>query len=114
MKFLSSLFLSCFIVLFIFISSVSAEEFAVDLDAGEQLFSQNCVSCHAGGSNLVNPAKTLSLLDLHDNGRDNLSAVIKQVTNGGNGMPVFSERLSEEEISNVANYVFNQAKTDSW
>jgi len=114
MKFFFSLFLSFFIALSVFTSSVISEEVSVDLDAGEQLFSQKCVSCHAGGNNLVNPQKTLSLADLKANGRDSLAAVVKQVTNGGNGMPVFSEILSEEDISNVANYVFNQAVNDSW
>nr|YP_009399223.1 cytochrome c553 [Kapraunia schneideri]ARW68829.1 cytochrome c553 [Kapraunia schneideri] len=114
MKFFLSLFLSFFIGLSTLNTVVFSQEVSVDLEAGEQLFSQNCVSCHAGGNNLVNPSKTLSLTDLKDNERDNLAAVIKQVTNGGNGMPVFSERLSEEEISNVANYVFSQAVNDSW
>nr|YP_009394250.1 cytochrome c553 [Leptosiphonia brodiei]ARW62812.1 cytochrome c553 [Leptosiphonia brodiei] len=114
MKFLSSIFLSFFIILFICISSVFSEEFSVDLDAGEQIFTQNCVSCHAGGNNLINPDATLSLVDLKKNSRDNLPAIIKQVTNGGNGMTAFSGRLSEEDIFNVANYVFNQAKTDGW
>lgn len=114
MKFLFSLFLSFFVILSVFTSIVFSEEFSVDLDAGEQVFSQNCVSCHAGGNNLVNPAKTLSLVDLKDNSKDSVVAIIKQVTNGANGMPVFSGRLSEEEILNVANYVFNQAKTDGW
>ena len=114
MKFFFSLFLSFFIALSVFTNSVISEEVSVDLDAGEQLFSQRCVSCHAGGKNLVNPAKTLSLEALKANGRDNLAGIIKQVTNGGNGMPVFSELISEEEISNVANYVFNQAMNDSW
>lgn len=114
MRFFFSLFLSLFVLLSVCSSIVFSEELVIDLDAGEQIFSQNCVSCHAGGNNLVNPAKTLSLSDLHDNQRDNIGSVIYQVTNGGNGMPVFSERLSEEEISNVANYVLNQAKTNSW
>lgn len=112
MKFLFSLFVSFYAVLVVFTNLVFSEE--VDLDAGEQVFSQNCVSCHAGGNNLVNPAKTLSLTDLHDNSKDSVEAIIKQVTYGASGMPVFSERLSEEEITNVANFVFNQAKTNSW
>nr|YP_009395296.1 cytochrome c553 [Polysiphonia infestans]ARW64276.1 cytochrome c553 [Polysiphonia infestans] len=114
MKFLFSLFTSFFVILFVFISSVFSEEMIVDLDLGEQIFSQNCVSCHAGGNNLLNSDKTLSLTDLNRFGRDNMLGIIKQVTNGGNGMPVFGERLSEEEILNVASYVLNQAKTDSW
>ena len=112
MKFLFSLFFSFYALLVMFTNVVLSEE--VDLDAGEQIFSQKCISCHAGGNNLVNPAKTLSLADLHDNSKDSVEAIIKQVTNGAAGMPVFSGSLSEEEIVNVANFVFNQAKTNSW
>lgn len=112
MKILFSLFFSFYVLSSVFINIVFAEE--IDLDAGEQVFSQNCVSCHAGGNNLVNPAKTLSLTDLHDNSKDSVEAIINQVTNGAAGMPIFSGRLSEEEIVNVANFVFSQAKNNSW
>nr|YP_009399833.1 cytochrome c553 [Tolypiocladia glomerulata]ARW69652.1 cytochrome c553 [Tolypiocladia glomerulata] len=114
MKFLLSLILSFFTLLFISNSSVLSEGLSVDLDAGEQVFSQNCVSCHAGGANLVNPEKTLSIEDLHKYSRDNLEAIIYQVTNGGNGMPRFGENLSDEQILNVASYVFSQAKNSAW
>nr|YP_009122289.1 cytochrome c6 [Vertebrata lanosa]AJH66047.1 cytochrome c6 [Vertebrata lanosa] len=114
MRFLFSVVLSFVSLLSICNNLVFSEESTVDLDAGEQVFSQNCVSCHAGGNNLVNPAKTLSLQDLHDNSKDSVKAIINQVTNGANGMPVFSERLSEEEITNVANYVLNQAQNSGW
>nr|ARW69853.1 cytochrome c553 [Polysiphonia teges] len=114
MKFLFSLFFSLFIVIVVNFNIASAQELKVDLDAGEQVFSQQCIGCHAGGSNLVNPAKTLSLTDLHNNDKDSVQAIVNQVTNGASGMPVFSGRLSEEEIFNVANFVLNQAKNNSW
>lgn len=114
MRFLFSVVLSFVALLSVCSTLVFSEESVVDLDAGEQLFSQKCVSCHAGGKNLVNPEKTLSLKDLETNSRDNINAVITQVTNGGNGMPIFGESLSDEEIINVANYVLNQAKNSAW
>lgn len=114
MKSLYSYFLSFFSIIILSSSLVLAEDIKVDLDAGEQVFSQNCIGCHAGGNNLVNPAKTLSLADLHDNEKDSVEAIVYQVTNGASGMPVFSGRLSEEEILNVANFVFSQAKNNSW
>nr|ARW64888.1 cytochrome c553 [Polysiphonia sertularioides] len=114
MKFLFSLFFSSYAVLVMSTHMAFSEQTAFDLDAGEQIFSQNCVSCHAGGNNLVNPAKTLNLTDLHDNNKDSVEAIIYQVTNGASGMPVFSGRLAEEDIVNVANFVFNKAKTNSW
>lgn len=114
MKFFCSLFFSLLVIVTVNFNIASAQELKVDLDAGEQVFSQQCIGCHAGGNNLVNPAKTLSLTDLHDNNKDSVEAIINQVTNGASGMPVFSGRLSEEEIFNVANFVLSQAKNNSW
>nr|YP_009395500.1 cytochrome c553 [Vertebrata isogona]ARW64599.1 cytochrome c553 [Vertebrata isogona] len=114
MRFLFSVVLSFIALLSVCNTIVFSEESVIDLDAGAQVFSQNCVSCHAGGNNLVNPLKTLSLKDLETNSRDNVKGIITQVTYGGNGMPVFGERLSDEEIINVANYVLNQAKNSAW
>lgn len=114
MKFLYSFLLAFITILTLSFSVVFAEDLKFDLDAGEQVFSQNCIGCHAGGNNLVNPAKTLSLSDLHDNDKDSVEAIVYQVTNGASGMPVFSGRLSDEDIFNVANFVFNQAKNNSW
>ena len=37
-----------------------------------------------------------------------------QVTNGKNAMPAFGGRLSDEEIQDVAAFVFNQADTGAW
>lgn len=114
MKLFFSFFISLFSVCILSFSLTFAQEVQVDLDAGEQIFTQNCVACHAGGENLVNPAKTLSFADLEKNEKNSVKAIINQVTNGASGMPVFSGRLSEEEITNVANFVFSQATNNSW
>jgi cytochrome c6 len=37
-----------------------------------------------------------------------------QVTNGKNAMPAFGGRLDDEEISDVAAYVFDQATNAKW
>ena len=42
------------------------------------------------------------------------SSVVTQVTNGKNAMPAFGGRLSDEEIADVAAYVYNQADTGGW
>nr|QCI06429.1 cytochrome c553 [Dictyurus purpurascens] len=95
------------------ISSTLAEE--IDLDAGEEIFTQNCAACHANGENLVNPVKTLKIDVLHEFQMDSIDAIKRQVTNGNkNGMPAFGGRLSDEDIQNVANYVLNQAQKDLW
>ena len=47
------------LLLCIFLLGFSQPAFAVDLEAGAQLFKANCASCHALGSNRVVAAKTL-------------------------------------------------------
>ncbi|MGB3509312.1 MAG: photosystem II cytochrome PsbV2 [Microcoleaceae cyanobacterium] len=37
---------------------------AEDLSEGKQFFARNCLNCHVGGANLVNPSISLSLADL--------------------------------------------------
>jgi mono/diheme cytochrome c family protein len=74
-------------------------------DAGKELFTQNCSSCHtlaaAGASGKVGPN-----LDQLKPGPD---LVTTQVTNGGGGMPAFANKLSEEQIKQIADYVSQNA-----
>lgn len=108
MKLLSNLFFVLFVILFFSFQSVFAQE--VDLDAGQQIFTQNCAACHAGGNNVINPEKTLKIEALKLYNMDSIEAITKQVTNGNPaGMPAFGGRLSDEDIQNVANFVLNQA-----
>nr|YP_009392596.1 cytochrome c553 [Bostrychia tenella]ARW61158.1 cytochrome c553 [Bostrychia tenella] len=108
MKFLSNLFIILFVVLLFSFQFVLAQE--VDLDAGQQIFTQNCAACHAGGNNVINPEKTLKIEALKLYNMDSIDAITKQVTNGNPaGMPAFGGRLSDEDIQNVANFVLNQA-----
>ena len=92
-----------------FISNVQA----ADASAGAGVFANNCNSCHAGGNNIMNPAKTLSLNDLKSNNMDSEAAIITLVTNGKSPMPAFDKMLSEEQIKNVAAYVMQQAQ-EGW
>nr|QCI05041.1 cytochrome c553 [Callithamnion tetricum] len=83
----------------------------IDLDAGQQVFSANCMGCHAGGNNVLMPEKTLQKEALENFGMDNIQSITTQVTNGKMQMPAFGGRLTDEEINNVANYVLNQSKS---
>lgn len=114
MKFLISLFLGCLSVLFISLQLAFAQDATLDLDEGERIFTANCASCHNGGNNTVNPLKTLKISDLEQYEKNTVTAIVTQVTNGNGSMPPFGDRLSDEDIQNVAGYVLNQAKTDSW
>lgn len=84
--------------------------FAADLEAGEQVFTANCASCHAGGNNVIMPEKTLAKDILAENEMNSIAAITNQVTNGKNAMPAFGGRLADEDINNVANYVLNQSE----
>lgn len=90
--------------------------FAVDLENGSQVFSGNCAACHAGGNNIIQTEKTLrkEALESYLKGGLKVESIIYQVTNGKNAMPAFGERLDENEISDVAAYVYDQAIGEKW
>ena len=94
----------------ILIFNIHQSAYATDLAAGEQVFSANCSACHAGGNNAIMPEKTLKKDVLEENGMNSVSAITTQVKNGKNAMPAFGGRLTDDDIDNVANYVFTQAE----
>jgi outer membrane protein assembly factor BamB len=72
---------------------------------GASLFTQNCASCHtlaaAHAKGTVGPNL--------DQLKPSKSVVVRQVTNGGGGMPAFGGRLSAAQIDAVATYVSSSA-----
>ena len=90
---------------------------AGDVANGAKVFSANCAACHAGGGNVVNGEHTLQQDDLkaylaqYNNGHE--SAIVAQVTYGLNEMPAFIGTLTENQISDVAAYVEEQA-SNGW
>jgi cytochrome c551 len=64
----------------------------------EQVYNQNCITCHgktgggADGPNLLERDLTRT-------------RVVNQITNGGNGMPRFSTKLTPEQIEQAADWV---------
>jgi len=80
---------------------------------GRQLFQENCASCHIGGGNILVEQKTLTKTGLTEYlsnfNVDPIGAIINQVKNGKNAMPAFKDKLSGEQIFEVATYVFQQA-----
>jgi outer membrane protein assembly factor BamB len=72
---------------------------------GEEVFGTTCATCHtlaaAGSSGTVGP----NLDELEPS----KALVVKQVTNGGGGMPAFGSALSKEEIESVAEFVSGAA-----
>jgi heme/copper-type cytochrome/quinol oxidase subunit 2/cytochrome c5 len=72
-----------------------------DAAAGEEVFSENCSTCHGATGHGGNGGPDLRTMPL----AKEQAGAEQQVTNGGGGMPAFGGTLSEEEISNVAAYV---------
>ena len=73
-----------------------------DPEAGADIFaSEGCGGCHAleeaGSSGTIGPSLDGRALEL--------DAVVRQVTEGGGGMPPFGDRLSDEEIRDVSAFV---------
>ena len=87
--------------------------FAADVAHGSKIFSNSCAACHMGGGNIVNAQRTLkrkaldAYLDNYTNGHQ--EAIIYQVVNGKNAMPAFSDKLSADDITDVAAYIEDMA-----
>ena len=77
----------------------------VSVKAGMTVFNSTCASCHtlaaAGSTGTVGP--NLDQLKPSD------AVVVKQVTNGGGGMPAFGSSLSQSQIKSVALFVSSVA-----
>jgi cytochrome c6 len=84
---------------------------AADLASGEQVFQTHCEGCHVNGGNIIRRGKTLKLNALQRNGMDSLEAIAQIVTNGKNNMSAFRDRLTDEQIQDVAAYVLDRAET---
>jgi alcohol dehydrogenase (cytochrome c) len=86
-------------------TSSSAAAAAVSTAAGMKVFDTTCASCHtlaaAGSTGTVGP--NLDQLKPSD------AVVVKQVTNGGGGMPAFGSSLSKAQIQAVALFVSSVA-----
>lgn len=82
---------------------------AADTVNGEQIFSVQCAGCHINGSNIVRRGKNLKKQALKKYGMDSIEAVTSIVTNGKNNMSAYKERLTEQQIQDVAAYVLEQA-----
>lgn len=73
-----------------------------DATNGKKIFaSAGCGGCHtfsaAGSTGTVGPNLDDAAIDV--------DAAVQQVKNGGGGMPAFGDRLSDQEIADVAAFV---------
>jgi photosystem II cytochrome c550 len=92
------------------------------LAAGKQLFEQNCLNCHVGGSTLSNPTVSLSLADLKGatpprNTIQALVAYMRQpMTYDGLEDSIWCRRvpaswLAQTDVENLAGFVLRAAQT---
>jgi mono/diheme cytochrome c family protein len=81
------------------------EEAGGEATDGKTIFTQNCGSCHvlaaAGTSGTTGPSL--------DEAQPGLESTIRQVRNGGGGMPPFEGQLSDAQIEAVSQYVVDNA-----
>ncbi len=100
---------SCFaIVLGAGVFAIAAPP-AGDAEKGKAVFEDNCAVCHNADSDekKMGPGlKGVTKKDKLKNGKKPTDANIKAIINaGGNGMPAYSDMLSDEERDNVLAYL---------
>ncbi len=82
---------------------------AGDAEKGKAVFEDNCAVCHNADSDEKKMGPGLKGLFKHEklkNGKKPTEANIKAIINaGGNGMPAYSDQLSDEERDNVIAYL---------
>jgi quinohemoprotein ethanol dehydrogenase len=72
-----------------------------DAAAGGQVFAANCSVCHGADGKGGNGGPDLTSIP----SAKQMAVVVKQVTNGGRGMPAFKGQLNDTQIDDVAAYV---------
>eukprot|EP00814_Leptocylindrus_danicus_P017469 CAMPEP_0116005170 /NCGR_PEP_ID=MMETSP0321-20121206/1018_1 /TAXON_ID=163516 /ORGANISM="Leptocylindrus danicus var. danicus, Strain B650" /LENGTH=172 /DNA_ID=CAMNT_0003473571 /DNA_START=56 /DNA_END=571 /DNA_ORIENTATION=- len=86
--------------------------YAGDVSNGSKIFEANCVACHVGGKNLVNPERNLSKEAIYKNlGQVEESTVKKFIQDGlvHRGVFAFGGKLKDTEFSDVSAFVVDQA-----
>ncbi|KZL51759.1 cytochrome C6 [Nodularia spumigena CENA596] len=84
---------------------------AADTNHGAEVFSVHCAGCHINGGNIIRRGKNLKEKALKRYGMDTIEAVTSIITNGKNNMSAYADRLTPQEIQEVATYVLEQAQT---
>ena len=88
--------------------STAAIGYASDRAAGKKLFESKCAVCHATESSerRIGPGLKGVKEGKLPSGKDTShAAILKQIEDGGGGMPVFRELLSKEQKDDIAAFV---------
>ena len=94
------------------LSVIAVASAATAAPDGAIIFENNCAGCHVNGGNIMRRGKNLKLKALQKNGVDSVEAIAQLVTHGKGLMSAYGDRLTAEEIAEVAKYVTEQAKQD--
>jgi cytochrome c len=81
---------------------------AADPAAGKAMFESKCGVCHAAETSerRIGPAlKDVKKGTLPSQKNASHDAILKQIDNGGNGMPVFRELLTKDQKEDLVAYV---------
>lgn len=87
---------------------LSAHAFAQDPEAGKKLFEVKCSVCHSTDdmeTRIGPPLKGAKTGTLSSGKYANHTTILKQIDEGGKGMPVFRELLTKEQKENIISYV---------
>lgn len=94
-----------------------------NLSQGETIFQQTCSSCHVGGSNVIAKERSLQREALETflglnfvdqlNESSNIANFVKD-SNFHRGAMAFTGRLSDEDLKDVAAFVYIQAMENKW
>jgi cytochrome c6 len=76
------------------------------------IFETNCAGCHLNGNNIIRRGKNLKINALKKYGMDSIAAITEIVTNGKNNMSAYKDKLTPQQIQDVATYVLQQAEHD--
>lgn len=111
-KTITIIFLALFVLLINITSPILADT-DTNFASGAAVFKANCAGCHARGGNIVRRGKNLKLKALHKNKVDTQDAIALLVTNGKNNMSAYGDKLSSQEIADVATYVLQRSE-ENW
>jgi cytochrome c6 len=80
-------------------------------DIGETLFNDNCVVCHPGGGNVINPQKTLHSGDLNANNITKREDIVAIMRTPGPGMSKFdNDKIPDHFAEKIAEYILKTFK----
>jgi cytochrome c6 len=104
--------ISILLLLTIIIITYTFPAQAADTNNAAKIFETNCAGCHINGGNIIRRGKNLKMNALKKNDMDSIEAITDIVTNGKNNMSAYKDRLTSQQIQEVATYVLQKAENN--